>query len=126
MSTYNQDPRVTAPVSPRRNGVSFPRNDTILPIIYVTLLLMLLIIHVCSSLAIVKSKQIIESKYQQGHYRSLQNIQPSLGGLITVKKLYKHLKNIWIMAESGSPQFVTACLCWLICVLTHSYYVMDC
>ncbi|KAI3523304.1 hypothetical protein L1887_01365 [Cichorium endivia] len=68
-------------------------------------LLMLLIIYVCSSLAILKSKQILESKYQA------------------------HVSNYWIMAETGSPQFMTACsattsasgvICALSCLIVLS------
>ncbi|KAM0018062.1 hypothetical protein Hdeb2414_s0027g00695001 [Helianthus debilis subsp. tardiflorus] len=77
--------------------------------IYVTFLVVLLIVHVCSSVAILKSKKIIESKYQQGHARALKDIQPSPGELLTPDKLQKHVSNHWIMAGSGSPQFITAC-----------------
>lgn len=35
--------------------------------IYFILILMLLIIHICSSLAILKSKQIIDSKFKKAH-----------------------------------------------------------
>ncbi|KAF5788423.1 hypothetical protein HanPI659440_Chr10g0398221 [Helianthus annuus] len=83
--------------------------NIILASIYVTLLLWLLLVHVCSCLAILKSKKIIESKYQQGHDRALKEIKQSSGELLTVEQLQKHVKNHWIMAGSGSPQFITAC-----------------
>ncbi|KAM0018091.1 hypothetical protein Hdeb2414_s0027g00695291 [Helianthus debilis subsp. tardiflorus] len=83
--------------------------NIILASIYVTLLLWLLVVHVCTCLAILKSKKIIESKYQQGHDRALEEIKQSSGELLTVEQLQKHVKNHWIMAGSGSPQFITAC-----------------
>ncbi|KAM0018095.1 hypothetical protein Hdeb2414_s0027g00695341 [Helianthus debilis subsp. tardiflorus] len=83
--------------------------NIILASIYVTLLLWLLIVHVCSCLAILKSKKIIESKYQQGHRRAMKDIKQSPGELLTVEQLKKHVKHHWIMAGSGNPQFITAC-----------------
>ncbi|KAJ0524002.1 hypothetical protein HanIR_Chr10g0499821 [Helianthus annuus] len=83
--------------------------NIILASIYVASLLWLLMVHVCSCLAILKSKKIIESKYQQGHDGALKDIKQSSGELITVEQLQKYVKNHWIMAGSGSPQFITAC-----------------
>ncbi|XP_071726958.1 uncharacterized protein [Rutidosis leptorrhynchoides] len=85
-------------------------DSSVTEIIYVVTLLILLIIHICSSLAILKSKQIIESKYQVGHETCLKELnhvlqlQPP-----NVEKLKQHVRNYWIMAGTGSPQFVTAC-----------------
>ncbi|KAJ0531627.1 hypothetical protein HanRHA438_Chr10g0475931 [Helianthus annuus] len=101
----------------------------ILASIYVICLAVLLILHVCSSLAILRSKRIIESKYQQGHDIASKDIQPSPGELLTIEKLHKHVSNHWIMAGSGSPQFITACfhttsasgvICLLVIIL-HTY-----
>ncbi|KAJ0701703.1 hypothetical protein HanOQP8_Chr10g0382251 [Helianthus annuus] len=83
--------------------------SAILAIMYVICLLELLLLHLCSSLAILKSKQIIESKYQKCHDTASEDIQPSSGKLLAVEKLEKHVRNHWIMAASGSPQFITAC-----------------
>ncbi|KAK9071315.1 hypothetical protein SSX86_009883 [Deinandra increscens subsp. villosa] len=70
----------------------------------------LLILHVSSCLAILKSKRIIEKKYQQGHERASKDIQSSKAGeLLTFEQLKHHVSNHWIMAGSGSPQFITAC-----------------
>ncbi|KAM0002778.1 hypothetical protein Hdeb2414_s0027g00695051 [Helianthus debilis subsp. tardiflorus] len=100
--------------------------------IYAIFLVVLLIVHVCSSVAILKSKKIIESKYQKGHYTASKEIQPSPGELLTVEKLQKHVSNHWIMAGSGSPQFITACfhttsasgvIC-LIVALLHTYIIV--
>ncbi|KAJ0816160.1 hypothetical protein HanPI659440_Chr00c19g0734291 [Helianthus annuus] len=97
--------------------------------IYVIFLAVLLILHVCSSLAILRSKRIIESKYQQGHDIASKDIQPSPGELLTIEKLHKHVSNHWIMAGSGSPQFITDCfhttsasgvICLLVAIL-HTY-----
>ncbi|KAI3749731.1 hypothetical protein L2E82_20347 [Cichorium intybus] len=75
--------------------------------IYVGLLPMLLIIYTCSSLAILKSKQILETKYQAAHEKILKDQE--LQHELTAEKLQQHVKNYWIMAETGSPQFMTAC-----------------
>ncbi|KAL7597207.1 hypothetical protein Lser_V15G28613 [Lactuca serriola] len=71
-------------------------------------ILMLLIIYACSSLAILKSKQILESKYQTANRTALKD--PELkAGRLTVEKLKQYVSNYWIMAGTGSPQFMTAC-----------------
>ncbi|XP_076909333.1 uncharacterized protein LOC143566539 [Bidens hawaiensis] len=110
--SYSENAQILQHIAPKYDvkslGVSKHRNS-ILATIYVALLLVLLIVHVCSSLAILKSKKIIESKYQQRHERALKDSQPSSGELLTVEKLEKHVINHWIMAGSGSPQFITAC-----------------
>ncbi|XP_076892800.1 uncharacterized protein LOC143544626 [Bidens hawaiensis] len=82
---------------------------SIIAAIYVTMLLVLLIIYVSSSLAILKSKEIIESKYQEGHARASRFLEQSTEELLTVDRLRQHVKNYWLMAGSGSPQFLIAC-----------------
>ncbi|KAD4888178.1 hypothetical protein E3N88_20251 [Mikania micrantha] len=74
---------------------------------YLGMLLMLLIIYACSSIAILKSKQILDSKYKGCHETTLKNLE-SVGSL-TVEKLKHHVRSHWIMAGSSSPQFVTVC-----------------
>ncbi|KAI3791439.1 hypothetical protein L2E82_05208 [Cichorium intybus] len=98
-------------------------------------LLMLLIIYGCSSLAILKSKEILESKYQAAHQTALKDQflqQP--GRLLTVEKLKKYVSNYWIMAGTGSPQFMTACsvttsasgvICASSCGLLISLMIVD-
>ncbi|XP_076909508.1 uncharacterized protein LOC143566787 [Bidens hawaiensis] len=108
--SYKEDVPIIQIISPKYAdvqslGITKNRN-TMLSTVYVTMLLVLLVIHVCSSLAILKSKKVIESKYEQRHNRALEDIQR---GLLTVEKLQMHVTNHWIMAESGSPQFITAC-----------------
>ncbi|KAI3802955.1 hypothetical protein L1987_31102 [Smallanthus sonchifolius] len=111
--SYKKDVPVIQIISPKYDvnsvlGIS-KHHYTILATIYVALLLVLLIEHVCSSLAVLKSKKIMERKYQQGHSAASNDIQQSSGELLTVEKLQKHVSNHWIMAGSGSPQFVSAC-----------------
>ncbi|XP_071730194.1 uncharacterized protein [Rutidosis leptorrhynchoides] len=78
-------------------------------IIYVVILLMLLIIHTSSASTLVKSKQLLESKYQSGHETALKDLEMQQKGILTVEKLKHHLKKYWIMAGTGSPQFMTVC-----------------
>ncbi|KAK9079275.1 hypothetical protein SSX86_000945 [Deinandra increscens subsp. villosa] len=101
--------------------------NIMLATIYVALLLVLLILHLSSSLAILKSKGIIEKKYQQGQERASKDIQHSKA--TTFEQLKNHVSNHWIMAGSGSPQFITACyqttsasgvICVLIAIL-HAF-----
>ncbi|KAM0032250.1 hypothetical protein Hdeb2414_s0016g00472951 [Helianthus debilis subsp. tardiflorus] len=77
--------------------------------IYVGLLLMLLIIYACSFITILKTKQILNSKYQVAHEANLKDLQSDLTGRLTVEKLKQHVRNYWIMAGTSSSQFVTAC-----------------
>ncbi|PWA59183.1 hypothetical protein CTI12_AA308920 [Artemisia annua] len=81
----------------------------IMALFYVAMLLILLIIHTCSGLTILKSKQIIELKYQAGHETALKGLELQQPGRLTVEKLKQHVKNHWIMAGTCSPQFITAC-----------------
>nr|GEX84379.1 hypothetical protein CTI12_AA602070 [Tanacetum cinerariifolium] len=76
---------------------------------YVAMLLILLIIYTCSGLTILKSKQIIELKYQAGHETAVKHLELQQPGRLPVEKLKQHVKNHWIMAGTGSPQFITAC-----------------
>ncbi|KAI3790535.1 hypothetical protein L2E82_03645 [Cichorium intybus] len=78
-------------------------------IIYVAMLLILLIIHACSSLAILKSKQILESKYQAARETALKDQELQQQGRLTFDQLKQHVRKYWIMAATGDPQFLTAC-----------------
>ncbi|KAI3802957.1 hypothetical protein L1987_31104 [Smallanthus sonchifolius] len=131
--TYNKDPSITELVSPGRNVISLPisiENYTVLHIIYVTLLLVLLIVHVCSSLALVRSRNIMESKYQQGHKTASKDIQQPSGKLLTVEKLKTYVIKHWIMARSGSLQFIftasfpTTSASGLICVFVTILHIL--
>ncbi|XP_076913050.1 uncharacterized protein LOC143571539 [Bidens hawaiensis] len=98
----------------------------VIAIIYVATLLALLMIHISLALMILKSKQILESKYQAGHETALKYVdlqQP------TVEKLKQHVSNHWIMAETGSPQFVaiysaTTSASGVICILSTVQHVI--
>ncbi|KAI3802956.1 hypothetical protein L1987_31103 [Smallanthus sonchifolius] len=107
--SYKEDAQMLQVVSPNYDVKISKHRNTMLASIYVALLLVLLIVHVSTCLAILKSKKIIDSKYQQGHGRASKDIEPSSGELLAVEKLQKHVSNHWIMAGSGSPQFITAC-----------------
>ncbi|GJX55829.1 hypothetical protein Tco_0285726 [Tanacetum coccineum] len=78
-------------------------------LLYVVMLLILLIIQTCSGLTILKSKEILELKYQAGHETALKDIEMQQSGRLTAEKLKKYVNNHWIMAGTGSPQFITAC-----------------
>ncbi|KAJ9554756.1 hypothetical protein OSB04_009370 [Centaurea solstitialis] len=78
-------------------------------IIYVVMLIILLMIHTCSSLAILKSKQVLESKYQVGHQTASKDQEPQHTRRSTVEKLKQHVSNYWIMSTTGNPQFMTTC-----------------
>ncbi|CAI9273890.1 unnamed protein product [Lactuca saligna] len=100
--------------------------------IYVAMLLMLLMIYACSSLAILKTKQILESKYQAAHQKALKDLDPPQDGRLTVEKLQQYVSNHCIMAGTGSPQFMTVCsattsasgvICFISTAL-HVYIIM--
>ncbi|KAJ0531624.1 hypothetical protein HanRHA438_Chr10g0475891 [Helianthus annuus] len=124
ISTHKEDLHIIQLTSPTHISAN---PDCVLPFIYVILLAVLLIVHICSSLAILKSQDILEGKYEEVHYTAAKHIQ---GELVTVEKLHKHVGNYWIMAESGSGlHFITACfhttsasgvICLLVAIL-HTY-----
>ncbi|KAJ0745417.1 hypothetical protein HanPI659440_Chr10g0398421 [Helianthus annuus] len=127
ISTHKEDPRIIQLTSPTHISI---HPNPVLPFIYVILLVFLLIVYICSSLAILKSKQILDSEYQYGHERASVDIQPSPGEIVTVEKLQNHVRNHWMMVESGSClHFITACfhptsasgvICLLVTIL-HTY-----
>ncbi|KAJ0817391.1 hypothetical protein HanPI659440_Chr00c07g0718821 [Helianthus annuus] len=79
-------------------------------IIYSALLLLLLIIHICSSLAVLKSKEILKRNYHQEHIRDSKDVQQLARKLSTVEKLQQHVEKYWIMVGiSGSPQYLIPC-----------------
>nr|XP_043616595.1 uncharacterized protein LOC122588522 [Erigeron canadensis] len=95
------------------NGGAYLRfvksHNWLIAIIYVVMLLFLLIIYTCSALTILKSKQILESKYQRGHETALKDLESQEEGRSTVEKLKQHVNHCWIMAGTSSPQFITVC-----------------
>ncbi|PWA42036.1 hypothetical protein CTI12_AA379720 [Artemisia annua] len=72
--------------------------------IYVAMIFLLLIITISSSLTIPTSKEILESKYQAINRTYLTDQQQTQMSL--VEKLRQHVRRFWVMAETGSPQFV--------------------
>ncbi|KAJ9549479.1 hypothetical protein OSB04_022022 [Centaurea solstitialis] len=73
--------------------------------IYSGLMLLLLVILISSTIAIPTSKQILEFKY---HATSKPTTNDQHIRKKTVKKLEQYVRRYWIMAKSGSPQFVMA------------------
>ncbi|KAK9076271.1 hypothetical protein SSX86_004604 [Deinandra increscens subsp. villosa] len=90
--------------------------------IYMSMLLFLLIILISSAITLPTSKKILEFKYQ-GITKTASNDQNPQENLI--EKLRQTVKRYWIMAETGSPQFVMAstplsCASGIICVISSS------
>nr|XP_043616671.1 uncharacterized protein LOC122588591 [Erigeron canadensis] len=94
----------------------------------VFMLLLMLMIYTSSALTILKSKQILESKYQYSHEKALNELAEQQPGRLTVKNLKQHVTNHWIMAETGSPQFMVVCsatnsAAGVICTISTVLYV---
>nr|XP_043616627.1 uncharacterized protein LOC122588553 [Erigeron canadensis] len=85
----------------------FPFMATPVVVMLSLMLMLMLMIYTSSALTILKSKQILESKYQASHEKALNEL--AVPGRLTVKKLKQHVTNHWIMAETGNPQFIVAC-----------------
>ncbi|CAI9275296.1 unnamed protein product [Lactuca saligna] len=93
--------------------------------IYVALLLFLLILLISSAITAPLSKQILELKYQAISKTILYNHCPQ--DTFDIEKLRQHVKRYWIMAETGSPQFVMvssplSCASGIICVIAVAIY----
>ncbi|PWA56217.1 hypothetical protein CTI12_AA420450 [Artemisia annua] len=84
------------------------RNRSI-ALIYVAIILFLLIIQTCSALTIIRSKQILELKYQAGHKTTSKEQELQEPKRLTVEKLKLLVRNYLIMAGTGNPQFIIAC-----------------
>ncbi|GJT72235.1 hypothetical protein Tco_1031521 [Tanacetum coccineum] len=74
--------------------------------IYLAMMLLLLIITISSSLTIPTSKEILEFKYQGTNKTSSTDQQQTQ--MSKVEKLRQQIRRVWVMAETGSPQFVMA------------------
>ncbi|GFP92380.1 hypothetical protein PHJA_001382100 [Phtheirospermum japonicum] len=73
-----------------------------------TVIMLLLLAILCSSAVMVPTaKRCIESQYNQMHKR-MSNEQVNHIGKFTTDELRVALRRYWVMAESGSPQFVIA------------------
>nr|XP_043638160.1 uncharacterized protein LOC122609166 [Erigeron canadensis] len=101
----------------------------ILPYIYLCMLLFLLIIFISSAITIPTSKRILEIKYQAIRKTILVDQNQQQNHLISsVDELRLLVKKYWIMAETGSPQFVMASnplssACSVICVISLVLYI---
>ncbi|XP_071739213.1 uncharacterized protein [Rutidosis leptorrhynchoides] len=82
-----------------------PTNLVIVTCIYVAMLLWLLIITISSAITIPSYKRMLELKYRAIDKENLDD-QDKLASM--VDKLRKYVRRNWVMAESGSPQFVKA------------------
>ncbi|KAJ9550026.1 hypothetical protein OSB04_022569 [Centaurea solstitialis] len=99
------------------------RNSVTWAIFYMVLMLMLLMILVSSAITVISSKQILELKYQAIRKTTSNDLHM----MSTIERLSQYVKRYWVMAESGSPQFVMACnplsnACGIICVITLVTY----
>ncbi|XP_023745372.2 uncharacterized protein LOC111893526 [Lactuca sativa] len=94
---------------------------------FVALLLFLLIILISSAISLPISKQILQLKYQAISKITLHDHCPE--DMFAIEKLRQHVKRYWIMAETGSPQFVMAsnplsCASGVICVTGLATYIL--
>ncbi|KAJ0744427.1 hypothetical protein HanPI659440_Chr10g0387461 [Helianthus annuus] len=76
--------------------------------IYMAMILLLLMIMISASLTIPTSKEILEVKYQTTNKASLTDQHLQLTQMPEIEKLTQHVRSYWVMAETGSPQFVMA------------------
>nr|XP_043616822.1 uncharacterized protein LOC122588714 [Erigeron canadensis] len=112
-----------------QTGVLLYNNFSVATIV-VVMLILLLMIYMSSALTILKSKQILESKYQDSHEKALNELAVQQPGLLTVKKLKQHVNNHWIIAGTGNPQFMVACsatssAAGVICAITTVLLFID-
>nr|GEV51851.1 hypothetical protein [Tanacetum cinerariifolium] len=90
--------------------------------IYVAMLLMLLSIHTCSALTILKSKQHLESKYKTGRQTALKDLelqQPT--GRLTVEKLKQHFISACSATTSASGVICGASTALHIAIMLYVY-----
>ncbi|THG09132.1 hypothetical protein TEA_006371 [Camellia sinensis var. sinensis] len=66
---------------------------------------LLLVISTFSAVTVATTKKYLELKYGEIHKESLRE---QIGKKITVEKLKENVNKYWMMAETGSPQFVMA------------------
>ncbi|GKD26242.1 hypothetical protein Tco_1232456, partial [Tanacetum coccineum] len=78
-------------------------NFMILAYIYMALLFWLLVVLISSVITIPASKQILEFKYQ-----AARTLNDPVNNMSTVEILTQCVRKYWVMAVSGSPQFVMA------------------
>ncbi|KAK2977778.1 hypothetical protein RJ640_029974 [Escallonia rubra] len=71
-------------------------------------MLLLLVILSFSALAVPISKRILELKYRDMH-KTVSTEEPKESNKSSVEILKDVVRKYWLMAETGSPQFVMAC-----------------
>ncbi|KAK2977776.1 hypothetical protein RJ640_029972 [Escallonia rubra] len=71
-------------------------------------MLLLLVILSFSALAVSISKRILEVKYRDMH-KTVSTEEPKESNKSSVEILKDVVRKYWLMAETGSPQFVMAC-----------------
>ncbi|KAG8378777.1 hypothetical protein BUALT_Bualt07G0020300 [Buddleja alternifolia] len=74
-------------------------------IVAIVFMLLLLVILCCSSLAIPTTKRYIDSKYHELH--KITRVEGNECRL-TIDEMRLMIQRYWVMAETGSPQFVMA------------------
>ncbi|XP_076960746.1 uncharacterized protein LOC143637183 [Bidens hawaiensis] len=76
--------------------------------IYITLTIFLLMILISSAITIPTTKQILEMKYEATSQKALYDQHPHDIVMSTVERLRRYVRRYWVIAETGSPQFVMA------------------
>ncbi|KAL6515357.1 hypothetical protein OROHE_018989 [Orobanche hederae] len=94
--------------------------------IYTVLMFLLLLILISLAITIPSSKKILELKYQ-AMSKTISNDQHI--GMPIIEKLRQYVRRYWVMAESGSPQFVIATnplsnACGIICMITLVSFIV--
>ncbi|KAL6517931.1 hypothetical protein OROMI_033632 [Orobanche minor] len=74
--------------------------------IYAALMLFLLLMLISSVIMIPTTKQILEFKYQTNNKATSNDQLHQHTQMLTHAKLKQHVGRYWVMAETGSPQFV--------------------
>ncbi|KAK2977781.1 hypothetical protein RJ640_029977 [Escallonia rubra] len=77
-------------------------------VIAMLFMLLLLVILSFSALAVPISKRILELKYRDMH-KTVSTEEPKESNKSSVEILKDVVRKYWLMAETGSPQFVMAC-----------------
>ncbi|PWA34327.1 hypothetical protein CTI12_AA620190 [Artemisia annua] len=102
--SHSEDMHITEYDGAKKSKGIIAHDKRAIAILYVAMLLMLLMIYICTALMILKSKQVLESKYQEMH-KSIQQQARQL----TVVNLKQHVIKYGVMATTGSTQLVTYC-----------------
>ncbi|GMP77841.1 hypothetical protein CsSME_00033981 [Camellia sinensis var. sinensis] len=68
-------------------------------------MLLLLVVSAFSAVSVATTKKYLELKYSETHKKTLREQN---GKKITVEKMKENVNKYWMMAETGSPQFVMA------------------